>query len=363
MSSERVLQLEWTARQGRDCIAITGWSTNELHQLAETDAGVMRRRLALYPTETLVDPASRPDLPPIAGSFLVEPGCVVFVPRFPFAAGMSYSLVVDLPDCGLPEVWAIKKPALAADAVADVLEIYPTSSAVPLNLLRIYVQFSHPMSEGQAARAIRVRCEDTGESLEDVFLPPEPELWDAGRTRLTMLLDPGRIKRGLVPNLESGYPLAEGMTITVSVDSSFRDARSQPLKTSAQRTYRVGPALRSRVDPACWRLAAPSVRSRSPLIVKFDRPLDHGLLLHTLSVRGPDGVLLDGVAEIGDFELSWSFTPPSPWQSGEHHLLVESRLEDIAGNTPKRVFDRDISRPEDDPLPDGPTSILFACNA
>ena len=36
------------------------------------------------------------------------------------------------------------------------------------------------------------------------------ELWDPGMQRLTLLLDPGRIKRGVGPNLEAGLALERG---------------------------------------------------------------------------------------------------------------------------------------------------------
>ena len=66
------------------------------------------------------------------------------------------------------------------------------------------------MSEGFAARGVQVLRADSGQPLQGVFLTMDPELWDPERRRLTLLLDPGRIKRGLVPNLEAGYPLNEG---------------------------------------------------------------------------------------------------------------------------------------------------------
>jgi hypothetical protein len=58
------------------------------------------------------------------------------------------------------------------------------------------VSFSDPMSEGEAAEHVHMRRADTGEEIDDVFLAFDPELWDASRTRLTVLLDPARIQAG-----------------------------------------------------------------------------------------------------------------------------------------------------------------------
>lgn len=364
MSRSRHLQLEWAQHDGRDCLKIDGWTEAELSELSGLDAGALSRRLAVYPSEALTPTGGRPEVPPAAGRFLVHDGAIRFAPRFPFADGMSYSLLVkSVGETDGAEVWEIRRPSPEASSTAEVVVIYPTAAELPVNLLRVYVHFSAPMSEGWAARAIRVSREDTGEMLEDVFLPPEPELWDPERKRLTMLLDPGRIKRGLVPNLEFGYPLVESTTVRIAVDPAFRDAAGQPLRAGAERSYHIGPALRSRIDPAAWRLNAPAAGSRQPLQIEFDRPLDHGLLQHSLSVRDAAGEALGGVAETGKGERIWSFTPADPWTPGEHHLLVEPRLEDVAGNSPARVFDRDVTKAEDAPGEREAVAVGFACGS
>ena len=362
MTRGRNLQLEWARHDGRDCLKIGGWTEAELRELAMLDAGALSRRLAVYPSEALPSCGGRPAVPPAAGRFLAQDGVIWFAPRFPFADGVSYSVLMESgDDAGSAEVWEIRRPSPDATSTTEVVAIYPTAAELPVNLLRVYVHFSAPMSEGWAARAIRVSREDTGETLYDVFLPPEPELWDPERKRLTMLLDPGRIKRGLVPNLEFGYPLVEGTTVRIAIDPTFRDAAGQPLRAGAERSYSIGPALRSRIDPNAWRLTAPAAGSRQPLLVQFDRPLDHGLLQHCLSVRDTAGWNVSGVAEIGEGERSWRFTPDGPWEAGEHQVVVEPRLEDVAGNSPARVFDRDVTKPEDAPGEWEAVAVGFVC--
>ena len=362
MTAGRHLHLEWAQHEGRECLTISGWTDVEFRDLQGLDVRALSRHLALYTTESLPRNGDGPAVPPVAGRFSVQDQSVCFMPRFPFAAGVSYSLRVQSAGEGeAAEVWEIRRPSLEASPTAEVLGIYPTAGEIPVNLLRVYVHFSAPMSEGWAARAITVRRADTGEKLDDVFLPPEPELWDAGRTRVTMLLDPGRIKRGLVPNLEFGYPLVEGTAVSISIDPAFRDASGQPLNSGAERTYSIGPALRSRIDPNAWRLTAPAAGTQDPLRVEFDRPLDHGLLQHCLSVRDAAGATVDGTAYIGAGERDWRFTPDAPWQTGEYHLAVEPRLEDAAGNTPVRVFDRDVTKAEDEPTQSETICVSFTC--
>jgi hypothetical protein len=235
--------------------------------------------------------------------------------------------------------------------------MYPTAAVVPLNLLRIYTHFSSPMSEGYAGRAVRVTRADTGEPLRDVFYRGRSELWDSGRRRLTLLLDPGRIKRGLLPHETSGYPLIEGVPFRLSVSEEFRDESGIQLRCAATREYGVGPPLRTRVDPEGWEVRAPVARSTEPLEVRFGRPLDRALLEHGLAVRSGAGDLVAGEFIIGAAEVSAAFHPAAPWRPGTYVLEVDPRLEDIAGNSSTRVFDRDLTLTQDDPAT--PKPLLF----
>ena len=362
MTQTRRLYLEWADLEEQCGLRVHGWTEPELRELGSLSAADLGRRLAVLPAKVLEEAGDFREVPPVAGRFLVDLDAVCFVPRFPFMDGTGYSFLVGVHGrLDSPEVWTIQRPSVPLAPATEVVAIYPTAAEVPVNLLKVYVHFSGPMSEGWADRAVRVCREDTGEALEGAFLPPDPELWDLERRRLTMLLDPGRIKRGLVPNLEAGYPLIEGTPVRVDIGPEFRDAKGQPLKARAKRSYRIGPALRSRIGPGRWRLTAPESGSLLPLLVEFDRPLDHALLQHSLGVLGPRGIRLRGRAKSGPGESSWTFTPSSPWEDGDHELVVGPNLEDLAGNTLVRVFDRDVTRPEDSPSESGPKILVFSC--
>ncbi len=309
-------------------------------------------RLAVLPSELTKAGLDLRALQPVVGRFALDGDAVCFIPRFPFLDGAGYSLLLfPAPGDGRgdPETSTIQRPARAGSPETSVVSIYPTATELPVNQLKLYVRFSGPMSEGWAARAVHVLRADTRGPLADVFLRMEPELWDSDRKRLTLLLDPGRIKRGLVPNQEAGYPLTEGVPVVVTIDASSRDAAGRPLRVGAERRYQVGPPLRARIDPARWRLHEPALGSNDPLTVEFDRPLDHALLQHCLWVNDPAGLPLAGRGAVGPGERSWRFVPQSPWKQGRHAMIVDPRLEDLAGNSLMRVFDRDLTRPEDAP--------------
>ena len=289
----------------------------------------------------------------MAGRLVRDGADVCFVPRFPFVEGTTYTVVVDGTVAAV-----LVRPRLDRPATTEVVGIHPTANEVPRNLLRLYVSFSAPMSEGQAARHVRL-VDDGGEEVSGALLPTEHELWDGPRRRLTVLLDPARIKRGLVGHREAGYPLQPGVPFRLVVDDGFLDAAGRPLRSRAERRYQVGDDERHRVEPGRWTLAVAAHDPSAPLEVSFERPLDHGLLARCLRVIGPDGRPVEGSSAAGEQERSWSFRPREAWAPGEHRLVVDPVLEDLAGNSVDRVFDRDLTRAQDDPRPCGEIALTF----
>ena len=236
-----------------------------------------------------------------------------------------------------------------------MLAIYPSAAEVPRNLLRFYLWFSAPMSQGYAAGHVRLVDAAsneplTGAILAGAVLPGGGELWSADRRRLTVLLDPARVKRGLAAQRQAGDPLRRGEPFLVVVDDGFRDALGRRLRGAAERRYAVGDDERRHVDPGTWTVWRAAGGTREPLEVEFDRPLDHGLLSRCLHVAGPDGRPVAGSAEPGPGERSWRLTQAA-WAAGGHRLVADPILEDLAGNSVSRVFDRDLARPGDRPRP------------
>jgi len=289
-----------------------------------------------------IRPTINGQLPAMAGKLVGDGDDLLFRPRFGFVGGTTYAVWV-----GGALVAALTRPRPDREATTEVAEIFPTAQEVPRNLLRCYVWFTRPMSVGYAADNVRL-VDDAGNTIKGALLPFDHELWDADHTRLTVLLDPARIKRGLVSNVEVGYALREDEMFRLVVGTGFLDAQGLPLKDRAERRYRVTDDERRRVDPARWILTVPTEGTREPLRVDFDRPMDQGLLARCLRVRN-----VQGDVEFG--ARNWSLTPHQPWAAAKHELVVDPVLEDVAGNSVARVFDRDLD--ESDDVPD--TTVSF----
>jgi hypothetical protein len=369
------VRLERAAVDGRDGIRIHGLPAALLERLR----GWGERDLALaFPFHVDPDgptPRAQPR-PAVPGRYRVEPTCVVFAPRFPWLAGTAYRLRIHPGLAAAREPGALPEPSVQAPVLdrpqlrverprpdvagrTFVQAVHPRADELPCNQLKLYVTFSGPMSEGCAWRHLSLVRVDDGSTLASPFVELDPELWDPERRRLTVLFDPGRLKRGLAPNRSDGPPLRSGVAVRLVIAREFPDADGFALRESFFREYRVGPELRRRVRPEEWSLQAPDAGSRRPLVLRFDRSLDHALLQHCIRVLDADGKPLAGDAEVGNAERDWRFVPHESWRAARHVVRVDACLEDLAGNSLARVFDRDLGREGDAPADPVAAALAF----
>ncbi len=268
---------------------------------------------------------------PMLGTYSKEGDTLVFRPRFPLSSGISYRAV-------FPGGTLVVDAAAAAAPSARVEHVYPSASVLPANELKLYIYFSAPMSRGEAWKHIHL-LDDTGQPVPLAFLELDQELWDPGNRRLTVLFDPGRIKRGLVPTNELGSPIVEGKHYRLVIDRDWHDAQGVRLVESFEKAFTGGPSDRVPPDPKHWSVIAPKAGTAEPLIVEFPKPMDYALLQRMLAVSGVAGSIA-----VDRDETRWRFTPTAPWKAGAYHLVADNLLEDIAGNHLDRAFDVDLQQ-------------------
>lgn len=353
------LSLSWSEGPDEPSICVSGWTAEEGERLRLGGGRPALDALAVYPAELLTD--GEHDLPAMAGAFAFQGDSAVFVPRHPLVPGTTYRLMLREEGGGFTVIGELHGKVASQPPVTTVTELHPTSGAVPLNHLRFYLHFSNSMSEGQAARSVRLRDAGSGEELRDAILPMPPELWDHEHRRLTVLLDPGRIKRGLAPHNEAGYPLVEGRSFIFEVDADFRDAEGRPMQTAFTRKFAVGPAIRERIDPSGWQISPPPAGSSKPVRVKPGRVLDRALGERCVWVQDADRRRLDCRAQLVAGETVLELMPAGPWQRGSFYLAVDPVLEDCAGNSVARPFDRDLADDVTVPHPGGVSLLEFRC--
>jgi hypothetical protein len=315
------------------------WQTNsvEISGLASTNAPPGKSIFSAYVEQgnLLVDAS----LPAIAGEVGFKNGVLTFTPRFPFQPGVKYHAVVrPQGDKALSFKHQFKAPELIASTV--VAAIYPAVDSLPENVLKFYIVFSAPMSGGHIYDYIHLQ-NAAGKDVELPFLEIDEELWDPAMTRLTLFLDPGRIKRGVKPLEEIGPALEKEKSYTLRISPDWRDAKGAPLKAGFEKAFKVVAPDREPPNPLRWKITPPKAKTRDALTVAFDEPLDHALAQRVLRIADPKGAPVQGTVKLDSLDQTWRFVPNDRWTAGTYKLVVPTIIEDLAGNNIGKPFDVD----------------------
>lgn len=275
---------------------------------------------------------------PMLGSFEQKETGLLFTPMIPFTRGMRYEVRVRGKRAGSFEV-----PENNKTSAPEVTAIYPSADTLPENLLKVYLHFDHPMREGVSGKYVEL-VKNEQDTIEGAFLDLQPELWNPERTVLTLWLDPGRIKRDLQPNKRLGAPMQRGTRYRIVVSPAWTDVHGNALGKPYQKQFVTITKDSLSPRPAQWALIPAASATRNPLKIHFREPLDHSLLQEVFTIQDANGTKIRGRWEIGAAETQCSFTPDTGWKAGTYKLLIEPRLEDLAGNNLLRPFDRDITQ-------------------
>ena len=228
----------------------------------------------------------------------------------------------------------------------SVVRILPTAKVVPANLLKFYIEFNQPMREGREIfDRIHLRDLQTNQLVHDPWR--RRELWFDDSKRLTLWIHPGRIKQGVNLREQFGPVLLPGRKYELILDRTIQNPNGRQLAAPVRFAFQTSDELRKRVSLDQWKIVVPEEKPLRKLTVHTDRPLDPFLVRRYLKVHS-----LPGDREI-PCQIDWSqshtqFALTGNWIPGKYRLTALDFLEDLAGNTPERVFDRDLSVPESD---------------
>ncbi|HET6325101.1 MAG TPA: hypothetical protein VFG04_10400 [Planctomycetaceae bacterium] len=316
--------------------------------------------------------------PAMLGSYKPTGDGVRFRPRFPLERGIAYRAVFAWPipshsppaeaarasEFRLAETFVL--PTAHDGPPTRVAAIYPSSRELPENLLRIYIQFSAPMSQGNCYSRVHLRDETAGTEVERPFLELPQELWSPDGTRLTLLLEPGRVKHDLVPREEVGPILVAGRNYSLTVDANWPDAQGQPLIEGIRKTFHAVKADARQLETNSWVIQTPPAGTHEPLSIRFPKALDRAMLDRVLQILPVDvaphaltPAELVGTVRVTDEEKRWTFEPRQAWVAGRYVVAVSTRLEDPSGNSIGRPFEVDLKRTPNRAAPPAVVRIEF----
>src|SRR5262249_16673991 len=232
---------------------------------------------------TEADIAARP---PVSGEWAAGDGKIVFTPKYPLKAGTAYRVL------GAPDRLEVRTPRAEPGKPTVITNIYPSAAELPENVLRFYIEFNQPMPRGDVYKYVKVQ-NDQGKPDPLPFVELDLELWNADQTRLTLLIDPGRIKKEVKPRIELGPVFRAGKKYRLVVSGKWPTLDGGTLGKDLTRAIAITPPIPDAIEPKSWKLTAPADAS-APLRVSFGRPLDRVLLARSLTVTSADDQVIEG---------------------------------------------------------------------
>jgi hypothetical protein len=174
------------------------------------------------------------------------------------------------------------------------------------------------------------------------FLEIDEELWNPEMTRLTLFIDPGRIKRGVQPLEEIGPALEEGKHYTLEIDAAWHDSAGLPLRENFRKAFRVGAPDREPPAPATWKIRSPKAGSRDALTVTFPNRWIKPSPCASSAWRMQRADWWKAQARCRTMSNAGASRRREPWNAGPHQLQVQNTIEDLAGNNIGKAFEVDL---------------------
>lgn len=222
--------------------------------------------------------------PAVLGEYKIVNNHLAFSPKFLPDPKIQYLVTFSYPNLARLLSSQINEQAVYSDIVSfqppkttrpEIVSVTPNLKIVPANLLRFYVHFSSPMGIENPYDFITIE-DKNGKALIDPFVIVPEGLWNIDRTRLTLLLHPGRIKQGVGPNMTEGDILRAGNVYTLKIDARWKGASGEPLKDSFSRSINASNTLRKAINVNLWALKAEQDKI-GILTIVTDHPLDQPL--------------------------------------------------------------------------------------
>ncbi len=314
------------------------------------------------------DLLSAMETPAMLGSYQTSPKTVTFVPQYRLTPGLKYRATLNLSK--LPGYTGKSALITSTHTVAAlkltpttvVSQVYPSADVLPENLLKFYLHFSAPMNGGHIYDHIHL-LNSAGKAVELPFLEIDEELWNPEMTRLTLFIDPGRIKREVKPLEDIGPALETGKTYTLVIDKEWQDGKGTPLKATFRKQFTVSAPDRTPPDPKTWKIKAPLAGFAQPLVVEFPKSMDHALSQRMMHVVSAEKKLVAGNITLENHEQRWIFTPEKSWTAGSYQLQVQTTIEDLAGNNIGKPFEVDLFEGVEKRIKNETVSIPFEIKA
>lgn len=244
------------------------------------------------------------------------------------------------------------------------VRIEPYYGVVPANHLKFYLHFGCPMERGNVFQYLRlIETDENGKEIAEV---PEPfrevELWDETFTRLTLWFHPGRQKPGVNLNVEIGPILEEGKSYALEISGKWPTESGNLLSENPiNHKFLALPMDERQPYPSEWEILG----GRTIICNDLLDPASLAKFLRVETNRGEPIISIKiGALEVAHKVPGWlprsegrklprplvddlsrtRLALPATLPPGRYRLIIDPKLEDLAGNSVARPFNVDLKK-------------------
>lgn len=268
---------------------------------------------------------------PILGKKIIQNDSLFFIPIVPFSPNQKYKAVYK------NTVYPFELPPLPISAPLKVLAIYPLADTLPNNILKFYFEFSEPIADGQVYPKIQL-YDANNQLVPEAFVNLGTELWDENRTRLTLWIDPGRVKTHLLRHESEGEVLSKNKQYHITVEPTIVSKKGSVLHTELTKFFYTTEAIREALHWKTWTVLA----SKDHIDINTDRLMDFGTAQKMILVFDRKSKEITGKWSFGDTEKFLRFLPEKALAKGRYYLKINTLIEDVSANNVNAAFDRNM---------------------
>lgn len=243
---------------------------------------------------------------------------------------------------------------ISSDDVPRLIGVHPSGRDWPVNILRFHLVFDREMETGGAADSVAIETA-LGQTVHGAVVDLPDGLWSPDGRVLTLLLHPGRIKRGLAASVQLGLALLPGQDYQLVVRPRLSDLQGHALAEITRVPFRGAPPQKAPLDPAHWQWVSPDPGSHEPIVVHVGCALDFLSVRHALRVITADGACHAVTPDVVGETLL--LHPHAPWPKAGY-LCLGPTLEDVCGNRVGASFEWSRDAGLNPPWPDPVTLAL-----
>lgn len=267
---------------------------------------------------------------PLLGNYSVTEDTLFFEPQFELGDGLAFSAHFYNKNDTVKSFYKTPSISLNINKEVVIKDIFPRSHEIPKNILTLYVEFSEPMMEDEAAFRFINLYNENDEILPNVWL--NKSRWVNNKI-LMLMIHPGRVKSGIsyYDNLGDIFDVGKKyhLEITNKVKPLYKNAKVKPFI----KEFKIIEA-----ETSCPKILSNKINklkknTREKLKIVFSRTMDLYSILGGISVSTyKTNLNIEGELVPGKDDTEWYFVPDKPWQEEKYTLIFSTYVSDPSGN-------------------------------